>query len=401
MSKPLPYYQSKRIFFAVAALIALLAGACRPEEAPPVQVLSVTLPADEVVMLVTETATAAPPSRTPTLTPTATETSTPTRTATPSATPSITPSATITATPSVTPSITPTPSLTATPTPQLFTDHFSLHRPIPPAANDLIDRVYPYGGTQRGVLQVHTGSDFPASRFTPVLAADDGIVIFAGDDRGQTIGRHPDYYGNLVIIEHDTRPPEGRTFSTLYGHLEDVAVRLGERVTQGQQIGRVGATGVAFGPHLHFEVRVGNPFSFFDTRNPDLYLYPQPDTAMIVGLVTDTNGERVPEVPVLIRRVGGNTTFETYTYANNTVNSSNAWGENFVRGDIRPGDYEIIITTYWGQNVFRETVTLDAANATWIEAVIPPDLQFWPDLNPQAAEQVETETPTPTAESFG
>lgn len=261
--------------------------------------------------------------------------------------------------------------------------------------------MYPYGGTQRGVFQVHSGVDFPASRFTPVLAADDGIVIFAGDDRGQTIGRHPDYYGNLVIIEHDSRPPEGSTFTTLYGHLEDVAVRLGERVTTGQQIGRVGATGVALGAHLHFEVRIGNPFSFFNTRNPDLYLYPQTDTAMIVGLVTDTNGERVPEVPVLIRRVGGSTTFETYTYAADVVNASTGWGENFVRGDIRPGDYEIIITTYWGQNVFRETVTLETDNATWIEAVIPPDLQFWPDLNPQAAEEAEPETPTPTAESFG
>lgn len=355
----------------------------------------------------------------PTLTPTAvwidlTIYGTP-ATETPTPTPTLTLTPTSTPTPSMTPTPTVTPSPTSTPTPQPFKDHYSLYRPVP--ANSeyvVIDRTYPYGGTQRGTFQVHSGVEFFNARFSPVIAADAGVVVFAGTDDRIEIGKHLNYYGNVVIIDHGYRSPEGTHLYTLYGHLEDVMVTVGQSVIRGEQVGRVGATGVALGSHLHFEVRVGDPFDFYATRNPDLYLYPMEDTAMLVGLVKDTEGNLLPEVPIMIRRMGG-LTYETYTYGADLPNSSNMWGENFTRGDVRAGDYEVTIRTHHGQTVFKQSITLSTDNATWLEIVIPPNLQFYPELNRQTLDQLQdyptetptnlppnfTPSPTPTPQSFG
>ena len=100
-------------------------------------------------------------------------------------------------------------------------------------------RIHPILGTMRS----HQGTDYTAAPGTPVLAAGDGTVVRAGWSGG---------YGNLVEIQH----PSGIT--TRYGHLGSFArsVRAGARVSQGETIGFVGATGLATGPHLHYEFRV-------------------------------------------------------------------------------------------------------------------------------------------------
>jgi murein DD-endopeptidase MepM/ murein hydrolase activator NlpD len=95
------------------------------------------------------------------------------------------------------------------------------------------------------VWRMHTGVDFGAPRGSPIRAAADGVVISAGYSRG---------YGNRVIIDH------GGNISTLYGHCSRLFVSSGQRVRRGQRIAAVGSTGLATGPHLHFEVRVhGRP----------------------------------------------------------------------------------------------------------------------------------------------
>ena len=88
----------------------------------------------------------------------------------------------------------------------------------------------------------HTGVDFPAASGTGAAAARSGRVVFAG--------WHSGGFGYLVVIGH------GYGVRTLYAHLSAIDVRRGQRVAAGTQIGRVGATGTATGPHLHFEVRV-------------------------------------------------------------------------------------------------------------------------------------------------
>lgn len=309
--------------------------------------------------------------------------------------------------PTPTPSNTPTPSATftpsPTPTPAPFVDHYSLGRPISERGVNVIDRVYPYGGTQRGAFQVHSGVEFVNPRFTPVQAADDGVIFYAGSDTETVFGPYGNYYGNVIVIDHGYRLPEGERLFTLYGHLEDIDVATGEVVEAGQVIGRVGATGIAIGSHLHFEVRVEDPFDFMGaTRNPDLYLVPQPESAMLVGKVVDTNGDMLANVPVQLRRAGsgGRATYETFTYGGDPAQSSPMWDENFTRGDVRPGEYEVFVQTLYGQTVFRETVTLSSENATYIVIELPTGLVFSPDLNSSPADETELydlPTATPTA----
>ncbi len=87
----------------------------------------------------------------------------------------------------------------------------------------------------------HEGIDLACPEGTRVLAAEDGLVLFAGEQRG---------YGNLVLLAH-----EG-DLVTVYAHNSENLVSKGDRVSRGDAIALVGHTGNATGPHLHFEVRV-------------------------------------------------------------------------------------------------------------------------------------------------
>ncbi|MEM7408287.1 MAG: peptidoglycan DD-metalloendopeptidase family protein [Pseudomonadota bacterium] len=93
-------------------------------------------------------------------------------------------------------------------------------------------------------VRAHKGVDYAAPSGTPVKATGDGRIEFRGRKRG---------YGNTVIIRHS-----GGVYSTLYAHLKGFSrkVRHGSYVKQGQVIGYVGQTGLATGPHLHYEFRV-------------------------------------------------------------------------------------------------------------------------------------------------
>jgi murein DD-endopeptidase MepM/ murein hydrolase activator NlpD len=120
----------------------------------------------------------------------------------------------------------------------------------------------PYGS----YAHFHTGIDISAPAGTPVLAADDGVVLLAGASivNGQLIG-----YGNYVVIAHS----DGLT--TLYGHLLTIQVKVGDRISQGQVVGNEGSTGNSTGPHLHFELRQGNtpidPAPFLPPGQPSGY----------------------------------------------------------------------------------------------------------------------------------
>jgi murein DD-endopeptidase MepM/ murein hydrolase activator NlpD len=89
----------------------------------------------------------------------------------------------------------------------------------------------------------HSGTDFRGKHGTPVVAAGDGIVVFAGRRGG---------YGNLIEIDH------GGGVITRYAHLRRMHAKQDAVVVAGQQIGQVGSTGRTTGPHLHFEVRLAD-----------------------------------------------------------------------------------------------------------------------------------------------
>lgn len=92
-------------------------------------------------------------------------------------------------------------------------------------------------------IRAHKGVDYAASTGTPIKSAGDGKVVHAGNKGG---------YGRTIIVQHGTK------YSTLYAHMHKYArkIRVGSRVKQGQIIGYVGKSGLATGPHLHYEFRV-------------------------------------------------------------------------------------------------------------------------------------------------
>jgi murein DD-endopeptidase MepM/ murein hydrolase activator NlpD len=120
-------------------------------------------------------------------------------------------------------------------------------RRVPPGAS--IPLVWPLlahpgdGFGPRG-NRFHAGLDLPAPKGDAVIAAAPGRVVWAGP--------RPGGWGTLVTIAH------GHGVRTMYAHLSAVDVKLGQWVAGGTVVGRVGATGDATGPHLHFEVRIGN-----------------------------------------------------------------------------------------------------------------------------------------------
>lgn len=96
-----------------------------------------------------------------------------------------------------------------------------------------------------GIYQLHAGIDIWAPQGTPIRAAAAGTVVSAGVHNG---------YGNAVIIDH------GGGWATVYAHQSQTAASVGQQVNKGDVIGFVGQTGLAAGPHLHFEIRVnGDP----------------------------------------------------------------------------------------------------------------------------------------------
>lgn len=95
------------------------------------------------------------------------------------------------------------------------------------------------------VRKFHAGVDFPARVGTAIQSTGDGLVVETGWHSG---------YGNCVKISH------GYGYETVYGHMNRIIVRQGERVKKGQKIGEVGDTGLSTAPHLHYEVHYkGNP----------------------------------------------------------------------------------------------------------------------------------------------
>ena len=122
------------------------------------------------------------------------------------------------------------------------TTYAALRRPLPrspirlawPLTAPLGDRFGPRGD------RFHAGIDLPAPTGTPVATAGSGQVVFAGLSASG--------WGKMVLVAH------GNGVRTRYAHLSRIAVHVGERVATGSRLGRVGATGEATGPHLHFEV---------------------------------------------------------------------------------------------------------------------------------------------------
>ncbi len=118
----------------------------------------------------------------------------------------------------------------------------------------VLGNVVSYFGTKKGLV-TNKGIDIAAEEGSNVIAADDGLVSFAEENMKGL--------GKTVIIDH------GNGFSTVYAHNSDILVKAGEEVNRNQVIAKVGKTGRASEPYLHFQVRKGH-----EPQNPFDYLPP-------------------------------------------------------------------------------------------------------------------------------
>lgn len=125
-----------------------------------------------------------------------------------------------------------------------------------PTAAPMLSSSYGYRRDPfNGRAAFHAGLDFPGRHGQPILAAAAGRVSFVGQRSG---------YGNVVEVDH------GNGLMTRYAHLSGFDARVGQRVSRGDRIARMGSTGRSTGDHLHFEVRLAgqpiNPLRFLEAR---------------------------------------------------------------------------------------------------------------------------------------
>lgn len=308
------------------------------------------------------------------------------------------------------PTQTPTPTITPTPVPRTvravdlpdYTQavaHFRFSRPYTEAFATWGSPYYPYGTNNNGQYLWHSGSDIQNPQNTPIVAAGDGVVVFAGKDNAQPIGPETDFYGQAVIIQH----PEGWAANptaaeklpvyTLYGHVSKMLVKPGQSVIAGQPIALTGQEGVAMGPHLHLEVRVGKN-SYANTQNPDLWVRPDAGYGVIAGRVVDANGYYVPQQLITLHVAATPNKFwrQTRTYPDKRYTPDPQLGETFVFGDVPVGNY-VVKTSFDGKNhtfpvlVRNQTVSFVAIDGSSAPAT---------GNAPVAA----TETPQPPAEDL-
>ncbi len=398
------------LFFLVMGFITLtekragtIAGA---QPSPTVAATATPSPTTTVARTLSPTATAthatATPSPTPSTTPTAIPTHTPAATRAVTATPTITatdtpsatdvastddaPTATTTPSPTETPSgpptDTPTPTNTPTPVPRTVraddvpdytqaTPHLWFTRPFTDAFATWGSWYYPYGTNNNGEYLWHRGVDIQNEEGTPIIAVGDGLVVFAGQDTTRAVGPQTNFYGQAVVIQHShaittvAHPDEKLPVYTLYGHVSKVLVQEGETVQAGQPIALVGQEGVALGPHLHLEVRLGEN-SYLATQNPDLWVRPDPGYGIIAGRVVDADGFYVPQQLITLHRAATPAKFwrQTWTYPDHRYTFDPDLGETFTFADVKAGEY-MVKTSFDGHN-FSMPVTVRDGEVSFV-----------------------------------
>ena len=246
--------------------------------------------------------------------------------------------------------------------------HFIFQNPIFLPGNTFVDVSYRYGSTQENKREPHHGVEFLNKFGTPVHAAGDGVVQFAGQDKEAVYSPWKKFYGNMVVIRHEDE------MYTLYGHLSTINVQAGDEVKAGDLIGEVGHTGVATGSHLHFEVRRGGDGTdYFSTQNPELWLVRN----------KDKNGNPLGALSFAIKGPNGDFRFADFivryylsktgpkvkshyiaTYSKDMLRLD----ENAALGDIAPGYY--YINFKFNGRLYERWVEVEAGKLTQVVFVV-------------------------------
>ncbi len=273
-------------------------------------------------------------------------------------------------------------------------DHFFFQNPI--AATDIDGAFSTYGyGDVFFKDVVHTGIDIPGAIGTPILAAGNGVIIYAGSGvyrGGNNILDDP--YGNAVVIEHDFKY-KGQALFTLYAHLDQILVEEGDQVKTGDKIGLLGNTGKTTGPHLHFEVRLGEN-EYFASRNPDLWLSPPQGWGILVGQILTYSGRPLEQQEVYLYKIGDtpeqldveNNLWIAKSYQNEAINSDPYYKENLTITNLPAGSYYLQIPVTSIGFRYQETITILPGQVTYIKFNLwrgftkglppTPEIQFTP-----------------------
>jgi murein DD-endopeptidase MepM/ murein hydrolase activator NlpD len=253
-------------------------------------------------------------------------------------------------------------------------EHYWLSYPFPSGYNQVGSANYQFGSTAGGRYRPHHGLDIANPLNTPVLAVADGEVVHAGPDNPILLGPYTNFYGNAVVIRLNQRlqTADGeQDVYVLYGHLSEVRVTVGQQVATGDLVGLEGMTGIAIGPHLHLEVRIGQN-SYWNSVNPFLWMKPAPGRGTVAVRLLTSDGRNWPGARLsLLRYSDGGTrwvrTVENYMDEEN-LGPDPIWGETGALGDLAAGNYFITgeingekigqnITIYPGQTTFVELRT--------------------------------------------
>jgi len=233
--------------------------------------------------------------------------------------------------------------------------HFLLQRPIYPSANDRVDPTYRYASTENGKREPHHGVEFLNKYGTPVHAAAEGRVVFAGLDVEAVYSPWANFYGNLIVLKHEN------DLYTLYAHLSKIDVQAGDKVFVGAKIGEVGQSGVATGSHLHFEVRRGDVKNYFATRNPELWLALKSDGALMISVVNAEAQYQFAELTIAHYLGTSNQPEMTY-FLDTYVNEMAKGDENAALGDLPEGRYRIALK--YNGHIYERWVEVESGKLT-------------------------------------
>jgi len=269
-------------------------------------------------------------------------------------------------------------------------DHYWLVRPIPSGYRNYDLEWYPFGNDVQAAnvppYRIHHGLDFPNETGTPVLAAGSGVVVHAGPFPSPNNGVN--YYGNTVVIKHDWQW-QGKDVYTLYAHTLELFVNVGDTVEAGQLIAGVGSSGEVTGPHLHFEVRVGDN-AYADARNPALWMAPYEGWGTLAGRLVDKLGRPIADAKIKLLPPGSSEILREQSTYHGTVKADDVWEENFVIGDIPAGEYVLLLTV--NDITYRREVEILPGRTAF--EIISTEFEYNPTPTPLP-------TPTATITPFG
>ncbi len=225
-------------------------------------------------------------------------------------------------------------------------DHFYFTFPVANVHLGLYSPSQRYGVRQDASSnpnEPHMGLDVGMDAGTPVRAAGDGTIVWAS--YGQTYNSPyflDDPYGISIVIRHNFGYDGGRIW-TVYAHLREVNVEVGQRVQQGEVIAMSGNTGLSTGPHLHFEVRSGEN-NTYNTYNPELWLAPPEGYGVLVGRVTNERNQVLLNWLIEVRSAETEQLWSTYTYfTGNRIQPDPYYKENIVLTNLPAGLYEVSV----------------------------------------------------------